>query len=330
MMKAVVLSKYLSPESVRVTETNRPSPNDGEVLVQVCASCINYADLGMITGTPFIVRLWSGLFRPKLPTPGGDIAGRIVATGKKITEFQAGDEVVGDLSGCHWGAFGEYVTARPEYLARKPKKVSFEEAAAATQAGVVALQGLRDKGKISPGMHVLVHGASAGIGTLALQLAKNMGATVTALCGTGNQELVQSLGADSVIDYTKEDFSRSKIKYDLIVAVAGDRSIFDFRRALKPNGRYVVIGGTMNQIFQGLLLGPLLTLWDKLSGNRKLGNLMAHPDKNDLDFILEQVASKKLKVVIDRAYPFEEISQALAYYQKRHSRGKVTIKISDK
>ena len=259
-MKAIIIPKYGSFDVLEYTEVPRPNPGDDQVLVRVFAASVNFANLAHVGGDPFISRLWSGLRAPKDNIPGGDIAGRVEAVGKNVTQFQPGDEVFGDLSDCGYGAFAEYVAVSEDMLALKPTNMTFEEAAAVPQAGVVALQGLRDKGQIQPGQKVLIAGASGGNGTFAVQIAKAFGADVTGVCSTRNVDMVHSIGADHVIDYTKEDFTQNGQRYDLILALAGYRSIFDYKRALNPEGIYVSGGGAMAQVFQGMLLGPLVSM----------------------------------------------------------------------
>lgn len=319
-MKAAVCTKYGPPEVLRLVEVENPIPTDDQVLVKVHASSVNFNTLGFVRGEPFLARLWSGLFKPKL-RPGNDIAGQVEAVGKNVKEFRQGDEVFGDLSQCGFGAFAEYVAVPEGVLAFKPVNLSFEEAAAVPEAALVALLGLRDKGRIQKGQKVLIHGASGGIGTFAVQIAKSFGAEVTGVCSTRNLAMVLSIGADHVIDYTKEDFVKGGQQYDLILATAGYRSIFDYKRALKPGGRYVATGGAMTQIFQAMLLGPLLSL----TGEKKLTNLYMTPSRKDLLLMKELIESGKVKPVIDRRYPLRQAAEALNYYEKGHARGKVII-----
>jgi NADPH:quinone reductase-like Zn-dependent oxidoreductase len=275
-----------------------------------------------VTGEPFAGRLMGmGLLKPKQKIPGGDIAGRVEAVGRNVKQFQPGDEVFGDLS-LGRGGYAEYVCAPKNALALKPANISFAEAAAVPEAALVALQALRDKGQIQPGQKVLICGASGGIGTFAVQLAKYFGAEVTGVCSTRNLDMVRSLGADHVIDYTKEDFTKNGQQYDLIVATAGYRSIFDYKRALSPKGIYVATGGSMAQVFQALLLGPLVSM----TGSKKLGSMMVKPNK-DLAFMKELIEAGKVKPVIDRCYPLSEAAEALRYYGEGHARGKVVITV---
>lgn len=320
-MKAIVITRYGSPDSIKLEEIRRPTPGDDEVLVKVHASSVNFNNLAHVKGKPFAARLWFGPRRPKFTVPGNDIAGRVEAVGSHVTQFQPGEEVFGDLSGCGFGAYAEYVCVPEKTLVLKPANISFEEAAAVPEAAIVALQGLRDKGHIQSGQKVLINGASGGIGTFAVQIAKSFGAEVTGVCSTRNLDMVRSIGADHVIDYTQEDFTKTGQHYDLILATAGYRSIFDYRRALSPKGIFVVTGGAMAQIFQTMLLGP----WMSMAGSKKMGNLMAKVSNEDLVFMKELLEAGKVVPVIDRRYPFSEVAEALQYYEKGHARGKVVI-----
>jgi NADPH:quinone reductase-like Zn-dependent oxidoreductase len=321
-MKAMVYTEYGPPEVLRLEEVEKPTPGENKVLVKVLAASVNYGDWSLLRGEPFLVRLMvGGLLKPKNTILGADIAGRVEAVGPNVTQFRPGDEVYGDISGCGFGGFAEYVSVPEDALALKPGNVTFEQAAAAPMAAVVALQGLRDKGQIRPGQKVLINGASGGIGTFAVQIAKAFGAEVTGVCSTRNLDMVRSIGADRVIDYTKEDFVSVGQPYDLILATAGYRSIFDYHRALGPGGRYVVTGGSMAQVFQPMLLGPFLSM----TGSKKMGNLSAKPDQEDLGFVKELFEAGKIVPVIDRCYPLPDVPEALRYYGEGHSRGKVVI-----
>jgi NADPH:quinone reductase-like Zn-dependent oxidoreductase len=324
-MKAMVYTEYGPPDVLRFEEVEKPTPRENEVLVSVMAASINYPDWSLLRGDPFLIRLMTGgLLKPNYTVLGADIAGRVQAVGRNVTQFQPGDEVFGDISGCGFGGFAEYVSVPEDALALKPSNVTFEQAAAAPMSAVVALQGLRDKGQIQPGQKVLINGASGGIGTFAVQIAKSFGAQVTGVCSTRNLDMVRSIGADRVIDYTKEDFVSEGQPYDLILATAGYRSIFDYHRALSPGGRYVVTGGSMAQVFQPMLLGPFLSM----TGSKKMGNLSAKPDQEDLGFVKELFEAGKVVPVIDRCYPLGEVAEALRYYGQGRSRGKVVISYS--
>ena len=323
-MKAMVYTEYGPPDVLQLKEVKKPIPQDNEVLVKVRAASVNYADWAFVRGEPFLVRLMgAGLLKPNKAILGADITGQIEVVGKNAKQFQPGDEVFGDISECGFGGFAEYVAVPESVLALKPTNMTFEEAAAVPQAAVVALQGLRDKGHIQSGQKVLINGASGGIGTFAVQLAKSFGAEVTGVCSARNLDMVRSIGADHVIDYTQEDFTQNGQRYDLILATAGYRSVFDYKRALKPQGIYVVTGGSMAQIFQGMLLGSLISM----TGTKKMGNLAAKPDQEDLVFIKELLEASKIKPVIDRRYPLSEVAEALRYYGTGHTRGKVVITV---
>jgi NADPH:quinone reductase-like Zn-dependent oxidoreductase len=258
-MKAIVYEAYGPPEVLQLKEVEKPTSKDDKVLVKVHAAAVNYGDWAILRGKPFVVRLMSGgLLKPKHTILGADIAGRVEAVGGNVKQFRPGDEVFGDISGCGFGGFAEYVSVPENALALKPANISFEEAAAVPMAGVVALQGLRDQGEIQAGQKVLIVGASGGNGTFAVQIAKSFGAKVTGVCSTRNVDLVRSIGADQVIDYTREDFTTSGQRYDLILAAGGYRSIFDYRRALSPKGTYVMAGGAMAQVYEAMILGPVI------------------------------------------------------------------------
>ena len=321
-MKAIICTKYGPPDVLKLEEIQKPAPGDDEALVEVHAASVTYSNLVLVRGEPFVGRLGFGLLKPKHKIPGSDIAGRVEAVGRNAKQFRPGDEVFGDLSNCGRGGYAEYVCVPENALAMKPAKLSFEEAAAVPEAALVALQALRDKGQIKAGQKVLIYGASGGIGTFAVQLAKYFGAEVTGVCSTRNVDMVRSIGADHVIDYTQEDFIKNGQRYDLIVATAGYRSIFDYKRALSPKGIYVATGGSMAQIFQALLIGP----WISMTGSKKLGSLTVKPNK-DLAFMTELIEAGKVKPVIDRCYKLSEVAEALRYYSEGHARGKVVITV---
>jgi NADPH:quinone reductase-like Zn-dependent oxidoreductase len=323
-MKAIVYEKYGPPEVLQLKEVAKPTPKDNEVLVKVHAASVNFADWAFVRGKPFLVRLMgAGLLKPKNTILGADIAGRVEAVGRNVKQFQPGDEVFGDISACGFGGFAEYVSVPEHALALKPANLSFEEAAAVPMAGVVALQGLRDQGQIQPGQKVLIVGASGGNGTFAVQIAKSFGAEVTGVCSTRNLDLVRSIGADQVIDYTREDFTQSGQRYDLILATGGYRSIFDYRRALSPEGTYVMVGGAMAQVYEAMLLGPFISM----TGSRRMVNLAAMPDQEDLVFMKELLEAGKVVPVIGRRYPLSEVAEAVRRYGERHATGKIVITV---
>jgi NADPH:quinone reductase-like Zn-dependent oxidoreductase len=265
-----------------------------------------------------------GLLKPKKTIPGAALAGQVEAVGSNVKQFKPGDEVFGDLSECGWGAFAEYVCARETALALKPANTTFEAAAAVPLAAVTALQGLRNKGHIQAGQKVLINGASGGVGTFAVQIAKSFGAEVTAVCSTSKVDMVRSMGADHVIDYTQEDFTQNGQYYDLIFAANGYHPILAYRRALSPKGTYVMSGGSMAQVFQAMLLGP----WLSMIGTKKMGNMMAKPNNKDLAFLKELIEAGKVKPVIDRCYPLAEVPEALRYLEEGHAQGKVVITVA--
>ena len=322
-MKAIVITKYGSADVLKLEEVPNPVVTDHDILVKVHAASLTYSNLFHVSGKPFPLRLMFGLLKPKIRIPGSDIAGQVEAVGKNVKRFRPGDEVFGDLSRCGRGGFAEYVAAPENELGLKPANISFAEAAAVPEAALVALQALRDKGRICKGQKVLINGASGGIGTFAVQIAKYFGAEVTGVCGARNLDMVRSLGADHVIDYAKEDFSENGQTYDLILATRGYRSIFAYKRALSPKGIYVMTGGSWAQIFQALLIGP----WISITGSRKLGSFTVKPNQ-DLAFMKELIEAGKVKPVVDRCYPLAETAEAFRYYGEGHAKGKVVITVA--
>ena len=322
-MKAIVNEEYGSPDVFEFKEVKKPTPTENEVLVKIHAVSANAADWHIMRADPFLVRLSLGFLKPKHKILGSDIAGRVEAVGRNVKQFQPGDEVFGDKFQRGWGGFAEYVCARENELVLKPASMTFEEAAAVPMAAVTALQGLRDKGQIQAGQKVLINGASGGVGTFAVQIAKSFGAEVTGVCSTRNLDRVRSIGADHVIDYTEEDFTKSGQLYDLILAVSGYHSIFEYKRALSTKGVYVTIGGSLAQMFQAILLGPLIAM----TGSKKMGFLQYKPNEKDLVFIKELLEAGKVVPVIDRRYPLSEVAEAIRYLEERHAQGKVVITV---
>jgi NADPH:quinone reductase-like Zn-dependent oxidoreductase len=321
-MKAILYTEYGPPDVLRLQEIEKPTPKENEVLVRVHASSLNALEWRRFTLPRFMVRMFGGGIRkPKDKSIGGDFAGRVEAVGAAIKQFRPGDEVFG----VRRGAFAEYVCAPENHLALKPANVSFEAAASVPIAGLTALQGVREHGKIRPGQKVLINGAGGGVGTFAVQIAKSFGTEVTAVCGTRNLDVARSIGADHVIDYTKEDVTKNGERYDLIIAANGYHSIFDYRRSLKPNGIYVVLGGYMAQMIQVLLLGSLLSRL----GKKKMMGMMTNPNQKDLDFLKELLETGKVVPVIDRTYPLGEVVAAMNYILEGHPRGKVVITIRE-
>ena len=320
-MKAIIIEKYGTPDVLKVKDVPKPTPEDNEVLVKIHATSVTYSKLLLIRGKPLVTRLFGfGLLNPKQERFGSDIAGCVVAVGKNATQFKPGDEVFGDLSDSLKGGFSEYICAPEADLLLKPANSTFEEATAVPESGLVAYQALHDKGNIQAGQKVLICGASGGIGTFAVQIAKQAGAEVTAVCSPRNFELVRSLGADHVIDYTKEDFAQNGQQYDLILATVGHRSIRDYKRALSPTGTYVATGGSLTQIFQAHVLGPLISL----RSNQTLCAMEVIPNK-DLGLMKDLIEAGKIKSVIDRCYPLHETAEAFRYYGKGRAQGKVIV-----
>ncbi len=322
-MKAIVRYKYGAPDVLKLIETEKPKPKDNQVLVKVHAASVNSADWRNMRAVPFLVRMQSGLLRPKDPRLGADIAGRVEAVGRDVSLFKPGDNVFGEVSA---GGYAEYVCAQEKNLALKPANISFEEAAATPMAAITALQGLRDKGKVQAGQRVLVNGASGGVGTYAVQVAKYYGAEVTGVCRTRNLEMARSIGADHVIDYTEEDFTKNDKKYDLIFDVAANRSVFAYKRVLAPNGKYVLAGFTsflhMGHI---LLLGPRLAKADR----QEIGMMETASSNNaDLAIIGELLETRKIVPVIDKVYSLSETAQALRHFEEEHARGKIVIAVA--
>ena len=319
-MKAVLRTRYGSPDVIQITDVDVPAPKDNEVRIEICAASVNAYDWHCLTADIFLLRLMGGgLLKPKDPRLGADVAGRVEAVGGNVRQFKPGDEVFGTID----GGFAEYACAPESAVALKPVNLSFEEAAAVPMAGYTALQGLRDKGKVQPGQRVLIQGASGGLGTFAVQVAKVLGAEVTAVCSTRNLDQALSLGADHVIDYTKVDFTRSGQEYDLILAANGYHPLSAYRRALAPHGVYVMAGGTMAQIFQAMLLGP----WMSRTGGKKMKGVPARQSQADLVFLKGLLESGKVVPVIDRRYPLREAAEALRYLGEGHARGKVVINV---
>jgi len=320
-MKAIVCTQYGSPDILRLKEVEKPAPKDDEVLVTIHAASANPLDWHLMRGSPFLARLGGGLRKPKDPRLGVDIAGRVEAVGNNVTRFLPGNEVFGTVK----GGFAEYACAREDRLALKPTNISFEEAAAAPVVAFTALQGLRDKGKIQHGQKVLVNGASGGVGTFAVQIAKSFGTEVTGVCSTRNLDMVRSIGADHVIDYTREDFTKNGQRYDQIYDAVENRSVSDYKRALRPQGICVIAGfSTLSRLFEHVVLGSLLST----TGNKRIGLMgLAKPNQKDLVFVKELLEAGKVVPVIDRRYPLSETAEAIRYLEGRHARGKVIITV---
>ncbi len=326
-MKAITYCDY-GIANLKLEEIEKPTPNDDQILVKVRAASVNPYDWHFIEGTPKIMRMMGvGLRKPKDTRLGVDFAGTVEAVGKNVTQFKPGDDVFGGKG----GAFAEYVCRRAEgAVALKPANITFEQAASVNIAGITALQGLRDKGKVQPGQKVLINGASGGVGTFAVQIAKSFGADVTGVCSTRNVDLVRSLGADRVIDYTKEDFAKGTERYDVILDNVPNHSLSECRQILNPNGKYVMIGGggpndnrwigPFGRVIHTLILSPFI--------NQKMGMMMADANQNDLTILGDMMRSGKLKPVIDRTYKsLGEVPDAIRYLEEGHARGKVVITV---
>ncbi|MGB5059264.1 MAG: NAD(P)-dependent alcohol dehydrogenase [Candidatus Promineifilaceae bacterium] len=324
-MKAIVCTKYGSPDVLQLQEVENPSPKDDEVLIKIHAASINSRDWRMMRANPFFIRLMPGGFlQPQNKILGGDVAGRIEAVGRYVKQFKPGDEVFGYLpSATGRGTFAEYVCANENAITLKPANLTFEQAAAVPLAALTALQGLRDNGHIQSGQKVLINGASGGVGTFAVQIAKAFGAEVTAVCSTRNLDMAHSIGADHTIDYTKEDFTRNGQQYDLILAVNGYHPISEYLHALSPEGIYVVAGGSMFQLFQAALQGRKTSKTTR----QKTYVVSLVQNQKDLVFMQNLLESGKVVPVIDGCYPLSKAAEALWYFEKEHAQGKVIITV---
>ena len=325
-MKAIVYCDY-GLKNLKLEDIEKPTPTDDQILVKIHAASINPYDWHFIEGTPYIMRMMGvGLRKPKDTRIGVDFAGTVEAVGKNVTKFKPGDDVFGGRG----GAFAEYVCRRADgAVALKPASITFEQAASVNIAGITALQALRDKGKVQPGQKVLINGASGGVGTFAVQIAKSFGADVTGVCSTRNVDLVRSLGADHVVDYTKEDFAKGTERYDVILDNVPNHSLSECRHVLNPQGKYVMIGGggpndsrwvgPFGRVIHTLLLSPFIS--------QKMGMMMADANQNDLTILADMMQSGKVKPVIDRTYKLSEVPAAIAYLEEGHARGKVVITV---
>lgn len=329
-MKAIVQDRYGSPEVLEFRSVDTPVAGDGEVLVEVRAASVNAYDWHVMRGDPYLARLmspaWFGLRGPKYKIRGRDFAGRVAAVGANVTGFRPGDEVFGDLGAIN-GSFAEYVAVPQDQLDHKPTNLTFEQAAAVPLAANTALMGLRDMAQVQPGQRVLINGASGGVGTFAVPLAKAYGAEVTAVCSTRNVELVLGLGADHVIDYTKQNFTRSGQQYDVVFDLVGNHSLGAFRRALTPSGVFLLSGGGTSN--GGSLVGPMgLYIKAQLMSrfvSHRLVILAEKPSRQNLTALRELIESGKLTPVIDRTYPLPEVAAAIRYVEDEHARAKVVI-----
>ena len=320
-MKAIVYHQYGSPNVLKYQDVEMPVPKDDEVLIKVHAVSINSWDWDMVRGAPWIVRMW-GLTKPKYKIPGADISGVVEGVGKKAIRFKVGDEVFGDLGEYGWGGFAEFVCAPEKILARKPKGITFEEAASIPQAGALALQGVRDRGRVKDGEHVLINGAGGGVGTFAIQLAKYFRAEVTAVDSEDKHTLMKRLGADHVIDFKKEDFTRQGRRYDLIVDVVSNRLPLSYKRALHPGGRVMMLGGTMSSIFSFMLFGKLLSM-----GSDKKLVMMGYKSNKDIDYIASLIETKVIVPFIENEFSLPETASAFRAFETGKSMGKIVVTI---
>jgi NADPH:quinone reductase-like Zn-dependent oxidoreductase len=319
-LKAIVRTRYGSPDILKLKEIDKPVPKDNQVLVKIHAASVNPLDWHLLRGKPFLVRLMGfGFLKPKQQILGADIAGRVEAVGRNVTQFSVGDEVFGSSL----GGFAEYACLREDKLVLKPAAITFEQAAAVPVAGLTALQGLRNYGGLQAGQRVLINGASGGVGTFAVQIARALGAHVTGVCSEQNLEMVRSIGADEVIDYTKEEFWRSEKKYDLILDNAAFHSIRKSLRVLTPTGIFVLVGGATVNFLQSTILKPLYSKKD----GKKVTSFMANVNQTDLAFLKELLEAGKVVPVIDRSYPLSETAEAIRYLELGHARGKVVITV---
>jgi len=319
-MKAIVYQKYGSADTLELKEVDKPTPKDGEILVKIHAASINDWDWGLLTGKPFVTRIDNGLFKPKkFKILGCDIAGTVEAVGKNVTRFKIGDEVYGDLS-AKWGGFAEYACADENMLAIKPSSMTFEQASAIPQAGMLAVQGLIDKGQIKSGQKILINGAGGGVGTFGVQIAKLHNIEVTGVDSTGKLEMMRSVGFDHFIDYTREDFTKNKETYDIILDNKTNRSIFAYLPSLTPKGKYVTTGGSMVRLLQIAIIGPLISKFSK----KKIHIVLLKPNK-DLAYLSDQFEAGKMKPVIDGPYKLAELPDVMRYYGEAKHKGKIVI-----
>ena len=323
-MKAIVQTEYGSPDVLSLQEVDKPLVTANSVLVQVRAASVNAGDWHLMRGDPFLTRLmFGGILKPKIKILGMDIAGIVEAIGKDVTQFQIGDEVFGDLSECGFGAFAEYACATEAALSLKPTNISFEQAATVPVSALTALQGLRDCGRIRSGQKVLINGASGGVGSFAVQIAKALGAEVTAVCSTQKMEMLRSIGADHIIDYTQADVTKNGQQYDLILDAAAYRSVFDYAPILKPDGTYVLIGGSISRLFQVLLFGSVISRIMR----REVKCLMVKANRSDLVILKDLIEAEKVVPLIDQTYSMSQVPAAIHHIEQRQVRGKIAISI---
>ncbi len=321
-MSAIVQTEYGTTDVLKLESVDRPVVTDDGVLVRVCATSVHAGDWHLMRGTPFLIRLiFGGLLQPKIQILGCDVAGRVEAVGKNVTQFDLGDEVFGDLSECGFGGFAEYVCACAQTLAPKPRNLTFKAAGTVPVSALAALQGLRDAGKIESGQKVLIHGAAGGVGSFAVQIAKAFGAEVTGVCSTSKIDMVRAIGADYVIDYTHTDITKAGQSYDLILDVTAYRSVFDYLPILAPNGSYVLVGGSTVRLFQVMFLAPLIS---KLM-RRSVKCLVSKPNRDDLLWLKETIEAGKIVPWIDECYNLSQVPLAISRLEQRQVRGKIAI-----
>ncbi|MEW6990716.1 NAD(P)-dependent alcohol dehydrogenase [Colwelliaceae bacterium 6441] len=322
-MKAMVFSEYGSANMIHPEQLDKPTPKNNQVLIKLKACSINDWDWGLLTGKPLVNRMLCGIFRPKrISVLGSDIAGIIESVGQDVKSFKVGDEVIGDLCGKQWGGFAEYVSTTEDLLTLKPSNMTFEDAAALPQAATLAWQGLTNKNQLSANDKILINGAGGGSGSFAIQIAKYFGAEVTAVDSSEKLEFMKSLGADHVIDYKTCDFTQNEVRYDVILDLMGHHKLFSYRKSLTKTGRYLLVGGASELIFNVLLLGPLLSLFSE-----KQMSILVHEPTKGLNELKELYKTKKIKPIIDRCFPFNEVPSAMEYFGQRKTKGKIVITI---
>lgn len=323
-MKAIVCPAYGSPDILKYQEVTKPTPKDDEVLVKIHAAGVNAGDWHLMRADPFLIRLMFGFTKPKHPILGGDFSGQIEAVGKNVSQFKVGDEVFG--ASANFGAFAEYVAVSENAIVLKPANMTFEQLAAVPSSAMTALQGLRDHGKVQAGQQVLINGASGGVGSFAVQIAKALGSEVTAVCSTSKMDMVRSLGADHVIDYKKESFVDTGKNYDVILGVGGYYPLSDYKRALKPNGIYVMTGGETKQMFETMFLGSFMSM----GSSKTITNFIQKISQQDLLFLKELMEQGKLSPVIDKSYSLDDTPDAIRYLESGKTKGKLVISVAPK
>lgn len=323
-MHAITYRRYGSPDNLQWTDLPRPEPRAGEVLVRIGASSVNALEWRLLRGQPYLFRLAWGLFRPRNNRLGADLAGRVVAVGEGVADFQVGDRVFGSLSAAGFGAFAEYARVPERLLVAMPESATYEQAACLPVAGAAALAGLRDRGKLQPGEEVLIYGASGGVGAFAVQIAKAMGGEVTAVCSTGKVEQSRQLGADHVIDYTQTDLRQSERRYDLILGINGYLPLGTYRQLLKPGGRYVMVGGGMRQIFEAVAVGGLFSRRDK-----RITVVSGRAEREHFATLRDLLAEGKIKPLIERVFPLPQAAEAVRQVEQGHVGGKLVISVRE-